>query len=150
MGKNITNRWRKRPFRGGSVMIWDCISCSGLMLIWLGYSKSSTLFSWYGAFRLLSVLVDRTLTSLKEFHKFEWYPKSPGRLFCIQAREVSPNRYRKGTWTMTEGSRKQSTLCDRLKIYLSLKNRFFNFPWKKARIYWRTYYLKTICKMKCL
>ena len=29
--KNITNRRRKKPFRGGSVMIWVCISNSGLV-----------------------------------------------------------------------------------------------------------------------
>ena len=84
------------------------------------------------AFRLISISVDGTLTLWKEFRQFERYQKSPGRLFCLQARRVLQIRHRKVTW-IAEGSRKQWTLCDRLKIYLSLKNWFFNFRWKTER-----------------
>ena len=71
---------------------------------------------------MLPVSVDGTLTSWKEFRQFEQYLKLPRRLLWIQVRVVLQNRYRKVTRMMAEGSRKQLTLCNKLKLHLSLRN----------------------------
>jgi len=31
--KNIIHRRRKRPFRGGSILVWGCISRGGLLIL---------------------------------------------------------------------------------------------------------------------
>ena len=80
----------------------ECLSQDDAKIegLWLGYSKSPTLFSRHCPFGLLFVPADGTLPSWKEFLQFEGYLKSPGQVLCIQARGVLKNRHRKVTWTM--------------------------------------------------